>query len=195
MNIREAYRLHGSSLSNAAFWAIAVYRFGVWCEKQTGLWRSLLILIYNRISSLTGLITGVHLDRRTRIGAGFHIIHAGAIRIHPDVVIGDRVGIMHGTTLGLNIGREGAPKIGNDVLISTGATILGPVEIGDGAMIAANSLVVSNIPAHATAIGVPARIMPSSKGAPTREASDAASAGTPRQQRRQASGTAKPDPT
>ena len=169
MSIRDDYRLHGSSLSNGGFWAVAVYRFGVWSDTQAAPLRSLLIFAYNRLSSLVSLFTGVHLDRRTRIGQGFHIIHTGAIRVHPDATIGDRVGIMHGTTLGMNIGREGAPQIGNDVLISTGATILGPVEIGNGAMIAANSLVVSNIPENTTAIGVPARIMPSSKGAPARE--------------------------
>ncbi len=169
MSISDDYRLHGSSLWNGAFWALAVYRFGVWSASRPGSERSVFLFIYNRLSSFSGPLTGIYLDRRTRIGEGFHIIHSGAIRIHPEAVIGDRVGIMHGTTLGVNIGREGAPKIGNDVLIGTGATILGPVEIGNEAMIAANSLVLINVPENATAIGVPARVMPSSKGAPLRQ--------------------------
>jgi len=74
-------------------------------------------------------------------------------------VIGDRVGIMHDVTIGTNLERPGTPVIGNDVFIGTGARILGGVKIGDGARIAANSVVLTDVPAGATAIGVPARVM------------------------------------
>src|SRR5262249_9217168 len=95
----------------------------------------------------------------TRIGKGFHIIHTGMVSIHPDVVIGDRCGIMHNVTLGTNMGDE-VPTIGNDVFIGCGASILGKVKVGDGARIAANSLVITDVPPGAVAMGVPAKVIP-----------------------------------
>jgi serine O-acetyltransferase len=86
-------------------------------------------------------------------------VHGWNIKIHPDSVIGARVGIMHDVTLGTNMERPGAPVIGDDVFIGAGARILGGVHIGNGARIAANSLVIGDVPAGATAVGVPARVM------------------------------------
>src|SRR5262249_16975207 len=70
-----------------------------------------------------------------------------------------RVRILHNVTLGTNMGPD-VPTIGNDVFIGCGASILGKVTIGDGARIAANSLVIADVPPGATAIGVPAKVMP-----------------------------------
>jgi serine O-acetyltransferase len=93
------------------------------------------------------------------LGHRFHIVHAdGSISIHPDVVIGDNVGVMHNVTIGTNMSEE-VPVIGNDVFIGVGASILGGVTVGNGARIAANSLVISDVPAGAVAMGVPARIL------------------------------------
>src|SRR5580658_4642008 len=103
--------------------------------------------------------TGVLIERETVIGKKLHIIHAQGINIHPECVIGDRVGIMHGVTLGANMG-PGVPVIGNDVFIGCFASVLGKVTVGDGARIAANSLVISDVPAGAVAMGVPARVIP-----------------------------------
>jgi serine acetyltransferase len=65
---------------------------------------------------------------------------------------------MHGVTIGTNMDR-GVPVIGNDVFIGANATIIGKIRIGDGARIAANTLVLSNVPPGTVAIGVPAKIM------------------------------------
>jgi serine O-acetyltransferase len=105
--------------------------------------------------------TGIDLDRNTQVGRGLHIVHGGMVHIHPRTVIGDRVGIMHGVTLGTNMG-DGAPVVGSDVFIGCHASVLGGVKIGDGARIAANSLVISDVPPGAVAIGVPARVGPDS---------------------------------
>jgi serine O-acetyltransferase len=105
------------------------------------------------------LATGVLLERTTEIGEDLHIIHAGMISIHPDARIGKRVGIMHGVTIGTNMG-PGVPTIGDDVFIGCNASILGGVTIGNGARIAANSLVITDVPEGAVAIGVPAKVMP-----------------------------------
>jgi serine O-acetyltransferase len=108
-------------------------------------------------------LTGVDLDRTTQVGEALHIVHGGMISIHPDAIIGDRVGIMHGVTLGTNMG-PGAPVIGDDVFIGCQASILGRVKIGNGARIAANSLVITDVPSGAVAVGVPARIGPDVSG-------------------------------
>ena len=84
------------------------------------------------------------------------------IQIHPSAEIGDRCGIMHGVTLGSD--GKGVPTIGNDVFIGCGATVLGGVKVGDNARIAANSLVISDVPSGSAAMGVPARVTPNLMG-------------------------------
>jgi serine O-acetyltransferase len=159
-NVRDDFNIHGRSLRNAGFWTMLVYRFGVWSlGRRFGPWRWLTSKMYGVLQLLSSPLTGVVIDRRTRLGRGFHIIHAGMQQIHPDVVIGERCGMMHNVTLGTNMGAD-APVIGNDVFIGCGASVLGKVKVGDGARIAANSLVITDVPPGAVAMGVPAKVLP-----------------------------------
>jgi len=121
-------------------------------------WRWLTSKVYGVLTIFSEILTGILIDRHVRIGKGFHIIHGYGIGIHPDAVIGDRVGVMHGVTIGVNM-FPGAPVIGNDVFIGAYATIAGKIKIGDGARIASNTLVITDVPPGAMAIGVPAKIM------------------------------------
>ncbi len=105
------------------------------------------------------ITSGIALHRETRVGDDFHLVHAGNIKIHPNTRLGDRVGIMQDVTIGTAIEHDRAPILGDDVFVGAGAKILGPVQIGDRAWIAANSLVVADVPPDTTAIGVPARVM------------------------------------
>lgn len=158
-DLREVHRRH-RSLKNPALWAVAVYRFGTWSgEFGRSVMGTVTSGIYGALFMGVGMTTGIVINREARIGKNFHLVHWGNTKIHPKAVIGDRVGIMHDVTIGTNMERIGAPRIGNDVFIGAGAKILGPVTIGDGARIAANSLVLSDVPAGATAIGVPARVL------------------------------------
>jgi serine O-acetyltransferase len=158
--LKRDYVRHGSSLRNTAFWAVAVYRFGTWSMRlQSPVLRRLTSAVYGLLFLWVDIATGIQLNREAKIGSDFHLIHSGNVKIHPQSVIGDRVGIMHDVTLGTNMDRVGAPTLGNDVFVGAGAKILGPVHVGDGARIAGNSLVISDVPAGATAIGVPARAM------------------------------------
>jgi serine O-acetyltransferase len=163
-NLRDDYQAHGRTLKSGGFLAMAVYRFGRWSLEQPAPVRWLASRVYARLRSVSHFATGVVLERETKIGRSFHIIHTGMISIHPDVVIGDRVGIMHGATLGTNMG-SGVPVIGNDVFIGCHASVLGNVKIGDGARIAANSLVITDVPPGAIAIGVPAKVTTLNLGA------------------------------
>ncbi len=157
--LKRDYTRHGSSMRNMAFWAVATYRFGRWADEQPQPLRRVTGKVYGGLSRVVEMTSGILFNREATVGKDFHLVHAGNIKIHPGCVIGDRVGIMQDVTLGTAAEREGAPTIGNDVFIGAGAKILGPVKIGDRARVAANSLVVTDVPADATAIGVPAKIM------------------------------------
>jgi serine O-acetyltransferase len=166
-NLYRDYLRQGRSLRDAGLWALAVYRYGVWSRQLPRPARWITSKIYGGLVLALQMATGTQIYRETRIGEDLHLVHAWNVLIHPDVVIGDRCTIMHEVTLGTNEpGREGVPRIGNDVFIAAGAKILGPVTVGDGAVIASNSLVLSDIPPGTTAIGVPARLLRFPPGAP-----------------------------
>ena len=93
------------------------------------------------------------------IGPGLFIAHGGPVRVHGDTKIGADCSLHHVCTIGAG-SRPGGAIIGDHVYIGCHSTILGPVTIGDCAIIAANSLVIDNVPAGCTAIGVPAKILP-----------------------------------
>ncbi len=157
-NLARAYKLHGRSILNPALWAVWTYHLGVFAYSiRIPPLRWFIGKVYGLNRFFCIIFAGITINRETKIGKDFHIIHAGGIIIAANAVIGDRCGIMHEVTLGTNFG-PGVPTIGNDVFIGAGAKILGAITIGDGAIIAANSLVINDVPAGYTAIGVPAKI-------------------------------------
>jgi serine O-acetyltransferase len=103
----------------------------------------------------------VDIHPAAKIGRGIMIDHATGVVIGETAVIGDNVSLLHSVTLGGSGCSHGDrhPKVGNGVLISTGAKLLGNIHIGDGAKIAAGSLVLADVAAHTTVAGVPARIV------------------------------------
>ncbi|HEY6881535.1 MAG TPA: hypothetical protein VI299_26095 [Polyangiales bacterium] len=156
--LREDLKQHG--VRSGGFWALAFYRYGRWSlERRSPVARWASSKLYGAAKPVVDLLSGVDLDRHTVVGKQLHIVHASNIQIHPAAVIGDRVGIMHGVTIGTNMGED-VPVIGSDVFIGCNASVLGKVTIGDGARIAANSLVITDVPKGAVAIGVPARVGP-----------------------------------
>ena len=159
--IGEDYQLHGRSLRHRALWALAFYRLGRWTTTlRRGPMRLIFDGVYRLGSGFIPFMCGVSLERTTRVGRHLHIIHPGMVCIHPRAVIGDRCGLMHGVTLGTSPTNLGFPTLGDDVFVGVHATILGGVTIGNGAHVAANSLVITDVPAGATAIGVPAKVYP-----------------------------------
>ena len=161
--IRDTLEMHGPSpWRRRAVYALIVYYFGVWAgnlEFAPARW--LLTKLYGVVHLVTLFFTDVHIHRKMQLpGKGLHIIHSSSIYIHPSVVIGERLGLMHNVCIGTNMrSGGGVPTIGDDVFIGVGASILGAIKIGDGARIAANSFVINDVPAGATAIGVPAKII------------------------------------
>jgi serine O-acetyltransferase len=99
-------------------------------------------------------------------GRGVFIDHGTGVVVGETAVVGDDVSILHGVTLG-GTGKESGdrhPKVGRGVLLGTGATVLGNVTIGEGANIAAGSVVLRSVPPWATVAGIPARVVRQSHG-------------------------------
>lgn len=105
--------------------------------------------------------TGIEIHPGAKIGKRLVIDHGMGIVIGETAEIGDDCLIYHGVTLG-GTGKDSGkrhPTIGNNVLIGTGAKVLGPFKVGDNSRIAANSVVLSEIPPDSTAVGIPARVV------------------------------------
>lgn len=150
---------HGRTLAAPELWVMATYHFGRWANDSVGLPKFLGSKAYGLMMLSMELATGCTIHREAELGEGFHLVHVGNVKIHPEARIGRNVGVMHDVTIGRTPERLGVPVIDDDVFIGAGAKILGPVHIGAGARIAANSLVISDVPAGTTAIGVPARVL------------------------------------
>ncbi|MFA5448898.1 MAG: serine O-acetyltransferase [Clostridia bacterium] len=105
--------------------------------------------------------TGIEIHPAAKIGKGLFIDHGSGVVIGETTEIGDNVTIYQGVTLGgtgKDVGKR-HPTVGNNVMISAGAKILGPVIIGDYAKIGAGSVVLKNVPARCTIVGVPGRVV------------------------------------
>lgn len=105
--------------------------------------------------------TGIEIHPGAQIGKGLFIDHGMGVVIGETTVIGDNCTIYQNVTLG-GTGKENGkrhPTLGNNVLVGSGAKVLGPFTVGDNARIAAGAVVLSSVPANATAVGVPARIV------------------------------------
>ena len=112
-------------------------------------------------SQLARHLTGIEIHPGARIGRRFVIDHGMGIVIGETTEIGDDCLIYHGVTLGGTGKDQGKrhPTVGNNVLLSCGAKVLGPFKIGDNARIASNAVVLSEVPPDATAVGIPAQIV------------------------------------
>ncbi|MGN0173617.1 MAG: serine O-acetyltransferase EpsC [Acutalibacteraceae bacterium] len=105
--------------------------------------------------------TGIEIHPAAEIGRRFFIDHGTGVVIGETTVIGDDVTIYQGVTLG-GTGKDTGkrhPTIGNNVMIGAGAKVLGPFKVGDNTKIAAGAVVLNEIPADCTAVGIPARVV------------------------------------
>jgi len=149
-------------ITNPAVWAIFWYRLGHWVYKEAK--PSLLFLPLKMIHMLGAIFLEsfqqMRLDPSAEIGPGLLIAHSGGITLHYRTVIGRNCDLAHHVTIGTpGLGRDGVPRIGDSVYIGTGAVVIGDIQVGDGARIAANSLVTRDVPAGTTVMGVPAQVV------------------------------------
>ncbi len=136
--------------------ALILYRFSHF------MWKHHLKLIGRFISYIARFITGIEIHPAATIGKRLFIDHGMGVVIGETAKIGDDVTIYHDVTLGGTSLSEGLrhPQIGNGVIIGAGAQLLGPVKIGDNARIGSNAVVVKDVEAEKTVVGVPARLVP-----------------------------------
>ena len=158
--LREDLRTHDNQLCEQGFWAIAVHRFGNWRMGLPKLLRAPLTIAYRILYRWVEWTCGISLPYTVRLGRRVRIWHHGGIVLHARS-IGDDVHIRQNTTFGVAVrGRNRAiPTIGDRVDIGCGACVLGAVTIGHDSLIGANAVVVTDIPPHSTAVGIPARVI------------------------------------
>ena len=130
------------------------------------LWTIKLSFFAKAIAYISRMLTGIEIHPAAKIGKNLFIDHGMGVVIGETSEIGDNVTIYHAVTLGgsspsIDSERQRHekrhPTIGNDVVIGSGAQIIGPVKVGNGARIAANAVVVKDVPENATMVGVPAK--------------------------------------
>lgn len=125
------------------------------------LWRHDLKWLARLNSHLARWLTGIEIHPGAKIGHRFFIDHGMGVVIGETAEIGNDVTLYHGVTLGGVSWNKGKrhPTLGNNVVIGAGAKVLGPFLVGDGARVGSNSVVVKEVPAGATVVGIPARVV------------------------------------
>lgn len=137
------------------FWAVFWYRVA------HKLYRKKHFFFARWISQRAARKTGIEIHPGAKIGRGFFIDHGHGVIIGETTEIGDNVTLYQGVTLGGNGKEKGKrhPTIGNNVMISAGAKVLGSFEIGDNSKIGAGAVVLKPVPPNSTVVGVPGRVV------------------------------------
>lgn len=135
--------------------AVIWYRIAHWFFKHH------LFFIARLLSQTAKWLTGIEIHPGATIGKGLLIDHGSGVVIGETAEIGDNCTIYQGVTLGGTGKDKGKrhPTLGDNVMVGSGAKILGPFKVGDNSKIAANAVVLEEIPENCTAVGVPARIV------------------------------------
>ena len=113
------------------------------------------------ISQHSRHVTGIEIHPGAKIGKGLFIDHGAGVVIGETTEIGDNCTLYQNVTLGgtgKDVGKR-HPTLGNNVMVGSGARVLGPMKIGDNSKIAANAVVLEEVPPNCTAVGVPARVV------------------------------------
>ncbi len=113
------------------------------------------------ISQTARHFTGIEIHPGATIGKNFFIDHGSGVVIGETTEIGDNCTLYQGVTLGgtgKDVGKR-HPTLGNNVMVGSGAKVLGPLKVGDGAKIAANAVVLKPVPENSTAVGIPAKVV------------------------------------
>lgn len=138
---------------HTGFWAVANYRL------QHALWMGGWRWLARWLSVVSRLFTGVEIHPAVRAGRRLFIDHGMGIVIGETAELGDDVSIYQGVTLGgtswAQVKRH--PTIGNNVILGAGAKVIGAITLADGVRVGSNAVVVKNVPANTTVVGIPAK--------------------------------------
>lgn len=150
-----AIKLSAEVFLYPSFYALLFHRWGHWFYERKH------FFVARLISQIARGLTGIEIHPGAKIGKGLFIDHGMGVVIGETCEIGDNVTIYHGVTLG-GTGKDHGkrhPTIGNNVMISTGAKVLGPFKVGDNSRIAANAVVLQEIPEDSTVVGIPGKVV------------------------------------
>jgi serine O-acetyltransferase len=161
-DIRSVFERDPAARSTIEVLLVSPGLHAIWSHRVAHrLWRWRLKLIARLLSHLTRWLTGIEIHPGATIGDRFFIDHGMGVVIGETAEIGDDCTLYHGVTLG-GTSREKQkrhPTLGKGVVVGAGAKILGPIVIGDNARVGSNSVVVKDVPAGATVVGIPGRIV------------------------------------
>ncbi len=144
------------------FQALMFYRLGHW------FWRRGWLLMGRFISNLGRMFTGIDIHPGAVIGRRLFIDHGAGLVIGETAEIGDDVTLYQGVTLGgvapsvnsaAQVHRKRHPTLRNNVIVGSGAQVLGPITVGEGARVGANAVAVADVPAGVTVVGIPAKVV------------------------------------
>jgi serine O-acetyltransferase len=147
--------------SYPGFHAVVLHRFAHGCWNMGFKW------LGRFVSNLSRMLTGIEIHPAAIVGERVFFDHAMGVVVGETAEIGDGCTIYQGVTLGgtsLYKGAKRHPTLGKNVVVSAGAKVLGGFTVGDNAKIGSNAVVIKPVPAGATAVGIPARIIPSKAG-------------------------------
>jgi len=131
--------------------AMIWYRLMQWARR----WRIMpLELVCNKANAV---FCGCVIGRGAEFGPGFVLVHSNGVVINGSVRGGRDVKLEHQVTIGAE--KRQAPVLGDDIFVGAGAKILGSIRVGDGARVGANAVVLADVPAHSTVVGIPARVV------------------------------------
>ncbi len=135
--------------------AILLYRLG------NSLWRRGWRYLPRVLSYIARIWTSIDIHPGATIGRRFFIDHGAGVVIGETAEVGDDVTLYHGVTLGGVSWNKGKrhPTLGDEVVVGAGAKILGPIEIGRGARVGANSVVIAPVPENKTVVGIPGKVV------------------------------------
>lgn len=122
----------------------------------------LVRILFSPFYKLARIISGVQIRRGTNIDGGLFLPHIGTIVLNEGAKYGKNLTIFHGVTVGAkgpSSGQRGLPQIGDNVILSANAIVLGEVSIGNNAVVGAGAVIVKSIPEDRKAVGNPARII------------------------------------
>ena len=143
------------ALLYSGFHAVTAHKLAHYLHKKG------YILTARALSQFVKIITGIEIHPAATIGKGLFIDHGAGVVIGETAEIGDDCTLYQGVTLG-GTGKEAGkrhPTLGNGVMVGAGAKVLGPFNVGDHAKIAAGAVVLKEVPANSTAVGIPAKIV------------------------------------
>lgn len=152
-------------LTYSGLHAVRSYRVAHWCYKKK------LFTLARIISQTSRFFTGIEIHPGATIGKGLFIDHGMGVVIGETAEIGDNCLLYQGVTLGGTGKDKGKrhPTLGNNVMVGAGAKVLGPFKVGDNVKIAANAVVLEEVPPNSTAVGIPARIIQRDAVKPTQD--------------------------